>query len=876
MRISTTTVLLLALVALFVAPSRACAQTGACCDDLSGTCQESVPVGDCMGFSARFIAGGACSSFNPPCGVGLCCTPSTCAEATHDDCVSSLNGYFWLPAQYCDGLDCTDCDGNDFPDAYEIQVDPSLDCNQNGVLDRCEIDANSTAPGGPFFCTTSPCANDCNNNGLIDECEIYEFTSAPGGPYFCTDSCAADYNDNGVLDSCDIDPTDPDGDGNVSEDTLDPIGVPDEVRIWTGAVNDLWSEPGNWLPASVPNNTPDAKFSVVIDGSFDGPSANVEADADVTVSSLVLRDNSVLTLTQGDLTLEGPDGIVDEGLLVIPDGRTLHANDSIRLRGAAGVIRLAGDTAAITSEPGAIITNEVEIQGRGLLSANLRNALVGTISANDAGPNNTGRLAMSGPTTFNNGALNAQLRATLLIVTDVAEEVGAMSTISVIGATVKVGDGGDDGDDPEVVDGCGPIVLRPTDVTRFTLDRGQLLNFTRWEIGDNTLTLPNQQATFEVLNSSVGVVDGPVLVRSNGTLTVDASRVEATSYVFDDGATFSATNSAIVTSRGDFRIAGSNESRFNFATGTTLAFEGGTIACGTNEWDRTLEAAGRNFGAGLTDGGYDNNFDFARLRIEANARVELVDNVDNGNRPLDGAEAVYCDELTLEPGAKLFLNGIALFAGGQQVTAGPFDRGEVVERQACCLSDVDCTMEILQCCASLGGTAFGIGTTCASVDCSTPPPNPAPVPTGACCISDGSCNETTELDCTDGGASYQGDDTSCDSVGCAAPAPAPSTDPVGACCLADQTCMDLTRADCTAINGEFFGSNSNCGVTNCTIGDGPAAQMAPDATFVDQALCRLLRQTLCGIPGCAPCGALSLLATLIGIRRMRRRKRSRR
>lgn len=909
----------IALLAMFAAGHRAAAQTGACCDDLLGTCVENVPVANCMGFVSRYIDGGTCADFDPPCGVGVCCTTSGCVETTRTACLLDPDGYYFWPAIFCTSTTCDDCDGNGVPDGVEIAIDASLDCNLNGLLDRCEIDAGSTAPGGPFFCTSGDCAADCNNNGVPDECEIYEFSSAPGGPYFCTTGCDPDCNNNGIPDACDIDPTDPDGNGNVSEDVLAPIGVPDECRQWTGAVNDLWSEPGNWMPPTVPNNSITEQFSVVIDGSVDAPSANVEADLDVAISSLILRDDSVLTLTLGSLTLDGNDGIVNEGRLVIPEGSALNAAASFRMRGDDGVIQLNGDTATIaTTAPNTIITNEITIAGRGVITGNLRNNLVGTIDANDPGNANAGALSLTGPMTLNNGRLVARLRATLKIGTDVFEEPGGMSLIDVIGANVSVGDGGDDGDDPEVVTGCGPIFLRPTDLTMFRIDRGELRNFTLWEIGDNSLVLPNQRATFDVVNGSVGVVAGPVNVRRNGTLTVDRSSIAAEKFLLDVGSTFRVSNGSAVTARGAFLIAGNDESLFAFASGTSLTFEGGAIQCGNTPWDRTLEAASRNLGPAMGDGGYDNNYDLGELRIAANGNLQLVDDFDNGNRPADGAEAVYCDTLVLESGATLFLNGISLFAGGQQVTAGPFGQGEVVERQACCLPAGSCVMEVVACCTMSGGVSLGAGSTCNSgaggacppigacclsnatcvvatpavciaqsgiyqgdatscgdVDCTSP--TPLPLPIGACCISDGSCNETTEADCTNGGAAYRGDDSTCDDVDCSLPAPAPTPAPIGACCMTDLSCIDLTNTDCTAAGGEFFGSNSNCGVVNCDIGDSPAAMdAAPGSPLVDEAICRLFRQSVCGIPGCAPCGVISLIATIVGIRRMRRRHRSRR
>jgi len=64
-----------------------------------------------------------------------------------------------------------DCNENGVADGLDIVNETSDDCNNNIVPDECEIDVNSTAPGGPFYCTED-CAADCNDNGTIDDCEV--------------------------------------------------------------------------------------------------------------------------------------------------------------------------------------------------------------------------------------------------------------------------------------------------------------------------------------------------------------------------------------------------------------------------------------------------------------------------------------------------------------------------------------------------------------------------------------------------------------------------------------------------------------------------------------------------------------------------------
>ncbi|MCA9254536.1 MAG: hypothetical protein KDA33_02815, partial [Phycisphaerales bacterium] len=215
------------------------------------------------------------------------------------------------------------------------------------------------------------------------------------------------------------------------------------------------------------------------------------------------------------------------------------------------------------------------------------------------------------------------------------------------------------------------------------------------------------------------------------------------------------------------------------------------------------------------------------------------------------------------------LSGAALGVGSQCNSGGG---GACPPLGACCLPNETCVFVTPAVCVTQGGAYRGDDVACAAVDCTRPDPQPAPQ--GACCISDGTCNETTQADCEDGGASYRGDNTLCANTDCSTSGPAPAPAPLGACCLGDNSCSDLSSDDCTAMNGEYLGSNTNCGVVDCANISGlPAPDVATEAPFIDDAICRLLRQSLCGVPGCAPCGAISLLLTFVGIRRMRRRRR---
>lgn len=62
-----------------------------------------------------------------------------------------------------------DCNGNGKPDLTDIASGTSLDCNENGIPDDCEMDCDGI--GKPDECDLADGALNCNNNGLLDPCE---------------------------------------------------------------------------------------------------------------------------------------------------------------------------------------------------------------------------------------------------------------------------------------------------------------------------------------------------------------------------------------------------------------------------------------------------------------------------------------------------------------------------------------------------------------------------------------------------------------------------------------------------------------------------------------------------------------------------------
>ncbi|MBE7506202.1 MAG: right-handed parallel beta-helix repeat-containing protein [Planctomycetia bacterium] len=91
----------------------------------------------------------------------------------------------------------TDCDSNSTADDVEIAADPSKDCNNNGILDICDVTpigsgADCNSNGVPDDCDiASGTSFDCNTNGVPDDCEFED----------CNHDCIDDSGQS--LDDCD-------------------------------------------------------------------------------------------------------------------------------------------------------------------------------------------------------------------------------------------------------------------------------------------------------------------------------------------------------------------------------------------------------------------------------------------------------------------------------------------------------------------------------------------------------------------------------------------------------------------------------------------------------------------------------------------------
>lgn len=112
----------------------------------------------------------------------------------------------WLYGIAFERLPSLDCNDNGEPDACDIAEGASLDCQFNGIPDECELESNDCNVNAvPDDCKIADgSAADCNKNGVPGECEIADETSPDCNENGIPDECEGDCNENGIPDDCDI------------------------------------------------------------------------------------------------------------------------------------------------------------------------------------------------------------------------------------------------------------------------------------------------------------------------------------------------------------------------------------------------------------------------------------------------------------------------------------------------------------------------------------------------------------------------------------------------------------------------------------------------------------------------------------------------
>jgi hypothetical protein len=149
----------------------------------------------------------------------------------------------------CDGSAwCSDCNNNGVLDVCDIDRNSSSDYNENNIPDECETDCNSNGYPDDFELAEG-ITPDCNSNGIPDDCDVAAQTSDDINANLIPDECEPDCNSNGLPDSWDITLGDSaDCNANFTPDECDIAlatsedcnenGVPDECDVSTSYLLD--------------------------------------------------------------------------------------------------------------------------------------------------------------------------------------------------------------------------------------------------------------------------------------------------------------------------------------------------------------------------------------------------------------------------------------------------------------------------------------------------------------------------------------------------------------------------------------------------------------------------------------------------------------
>lgn len=152
----------------------------------------------------------------------------------------------------CDGADCNqneindldelggnDCNGNLIPDDCELDGN---DCNLDGVPDVCQLAGNDcNGDGVPDSCQIE--GNDCNADGILDSCQLVgNDCNLDGIPDDCQ-LLEADCDGNLMPDDCQLVGNDCDDDGvpdncQLAENDCNRNGIPDTCELGPNDCND--------------------------------------------------------------------------------------------------------------------------------------------------------------------------------------------------------------------------------------------------------------------------------------------------------------------------------------------------------------------------------------------------------------------------------------------------------------------------------------------------------------------------------------------------------------------------------------------------------------------------------------------------------------
>ena len=192
--------------------------------------------------TGKLLASDGASDYNFGYGVGISGNV-VAIGAYHDSPNGQYSGSAYM-FNLVEGSSSIDCNENSVLDSCEIDDDPSLDCNENGTLDSCEDFDDCNYNEIPDSCDISNgTSNDVNMNGVPDECESDCNENGIPDDWEIKKGLVFDCNENMLPDECDIaDGTSTDVNSNAipdeCEDDCNGNGLPDSWDIETGAALD--------------------------------------------------------------------------------------------------------------------------------------------------------------------------------------------------------------------------------------------------------------------------------------------------------------------------------------------------------------------------------------------------------------------------------------------------------------------------------------------------------------------------------------------------------------------------------------------------------------------------------------------------------------
>jgi hypothetical protein len=322
-----------------------------------------------------------------------------------------------------------------------------------------------------------------------------------------------------------------------------------QAQTWTGGTSNLWSDPSNWTPNTVPNSS---SANVSITGNTNNP---VQIDISPTINNLTVGASNTLDLSGVYLYVAGTS-VANSGQINVgsPSGAaTLYAyNGSPLTITGTGAITLGNANSYLDGYNGTnnIVMNQSTINGQGYIY-NLSLSNLGTINANAPG----GTLYIYDAPTFNSGTLQATGGGTLEIYNSaVTSAGGTISTDSK--SSVIISDSSLNG---STLTSSGSAMIHGID--------GTSLNGVTITSGSTYSIDPNGSRLFPTVNYlATGMVN-------NGTFLIGGQGGGSTLYADSDKVTISGTGTVTLNNANSY-IEGSRIADHTLVNQSTINGQG--------------------------------------------------------------------------------------------------------------------------------------------------------------------------------------------------------------------------------------------------------------------------------------------------------------